>query len=93
MARKEGKVIPILSVVVGGPTRTCYFRVVLLYSILCILQRVSRTSSHFLSCMSENRPFLTNPGHEIQNTEYRTEFTENRTESTETEIFGSLFGS
>ena len=34
MAGKEGKVIPILSVVVGGPTRTCYFRVVLLYSIL-----------------------------------------------------------
>ena len=34
-----------------------------------------------------------NPGHEIPNTEYITKFTENRTESTETEIFGSLFGS
>ena len=49
MAGKEGKVIPILSVVVGGPTRTCYFRVVLLYSILCILQRVSRTSFTLLA--------------------------------------------
>jgi hypothetical protein len=36
---------------------------------------------------------LTHPGHEIPNTEYRTESTENRTESTETEIFGTLFGS
>jgi hypothetical protein len=34
-----------------------------------------------------------NPGHEIPRTEYRTKFTENRTEFTETEKFGSMFGS
>jgi hypothetical protein len=47
-----------------------------------------------VQCSSSwSRVIGANPGHEILRTEYRTEFTENRTKFTETDKFGSLFGS